>query len=91
MRPEGTNQNWKSNVTLPNRKTSVIARTNLPLGLYDRKQGMASPGALPLPYVPARVTCGALVAHGHSFAPPRCRTSQYSRSLVPLCVSLERY
>ena len=28
-------------------------------------------GALPLPYVPARVTRGALVAHRHSFAPPR--------------------
>ena len=27
-------------------------------------------GALPLPYVPARVTRGALVAHRHSFAPP---------------------
>ena len=33
-------------------------------------------GALPLPYVPARVTRCALVAHRHSFAPPRCRTSQ---------------
>ena len=32
-------------------------------------------GALPLPYVPARV---------HSFGPPRCRTSQYSRSFVPI-------
>ena len=41
-------------------------------------------GALPLPYVPARVTRGALVAHSHSFAPPRCRTSQYRRTLVPL-------
>ena len=44
--------------------------------------------ALPLSYVPARVTGGALVAHRHSFAPPRCRTSQYRRSFVPLCVSL---
>ena len=33
-------------------------------------------GALPLPCVPARVTCGALVAHRHLFAPPRYRTSQ---------------
>ena len=32
-------------------------------------------GALPLLHVPARVTCGALVAHRHSFEPPRCRTS----------------
>ena len=34
-------------------------------------------GALPLPYVPERVTRGALVAYRYSFAPPRCRTSQY--------------
>ena len=45
-------------------------------------------GALPLPYVQARVTRGALVAHRHSFAPPRCRTSQYHRTFVPLLVSL---
>ena len=45
-------------------------------------------GALPLPYVPSRVTRGALVADSHSFAPPRCRTSQYRRSFVPLSVSL---
>ena len=45
-------------------------------------------GALPLPYVPAHVAHGALVAHRHSFAPPRCRTFQYCRSLVPLSVSL---
>ena len=45
-------------------------------------------GALPLPYVLARVTRGALVAHRHSFAPPRCRTSQYRRSFVTLSVSL---
>ena len=41
-------------------------------------------GALPLPYVPARVTPGALVAHRHSFSPPHCRTSQYRRTFVPL-------
>ena len=45
-------------------------------------------GALPLPYVLPRVTRGASVAHGHSFSPPRCRTSQYRRSFVPLSVSL---
>ena len=45
-------------------------------------------GAVPLPYVPALVTRGALVAHRHSFEPPRCRTSQYRRSFVPLSVSL---
>ena len=45
-------------------------------------------GALPLPYVPARVTRGGLVAHRHWFAPSRCRTSQYLRTFVPLSVSL---
>ena len=45
-------------------------------------------GALPLLYVPACVTRGALVAHRHSFVPPHCRTSQYRRTIVPLSVSL---
>ena len=42
----------------------------------------------PLPYMPARVTRGALVAHRHSFAPPPCMTSQYCRTFVPLSVCL---
>ena len=45
-------------------------------------------GALPLPYVPARVTRGAFVAHRYSFTPPRYRTSQYRRTFVPLFLSL---
>ena len=45
-------------------------------------------GALPLPYVPAPVARGTFVAHRHSIAIPRCRTSQYRRSFVPLSVSL---
>ena len=45
-------------------------------------------GALPLPYVPARVTRLALVAHRDSFTPPRCWTSHYRRTFVPLTVSL---
>ena len=45
-------------------------------------------GALPLLYVLANVAGGVLVAHRHSFAPPNCRTSQYSRIFVPLSVSL---
>ena len=45
-------------------------------------------GALPCLYVAAPVTRGSLVAHRHSFAPHRCRTSQYSRTLLPLSVSL---
>ena len=45
-------------------------------------------GALPGPYVPARVTRGALVAHRCTYAPPCCRTLQYSRTFIPFCVSL---
>ena len=45
-------------------------------------------GVLPGTYVPVRVTRGALVAHGFSYAPPRCRTSQYCRTFVPFSVSL---
>ena len=35
-------------------------------------------GAPPGPYVPVRVTRGALVAHRHTYAPPRCRTTHRS-------------
>ena len=44
--------------------------------------------ALPGPYVPVRVTRGALVAHRFTYAQPHCRTSQYHRMFVPLSVSL---
>ena len=45
-------------------------------------------GALPVPYVPVRVTRGAMVAHRYSFASPRCRTSQYRRTFILISVSL---
>ena len=45
-------------------------------------------GALPVPYVPVRVTRGAVIAHRFNYAPPRCRTSQYSRTFIPFSVSL---
>ena len=45
-------------------------------------------GALPVPYVPVRVTRGAVIAHRFTYAPPRCRTSQYRRTFIPLSVSL---
>ena len=35
-----------------------------------------------------RVTRGALVAHRYTYAPPRCRTLQYSRTFIPFSVSL---
>ena len=58
--------------------------------LFKNKSNEIHPlsGRLPLPYVPARVTRGALVGHRHSFAPPRCRTSQCRRTFVPFSVSL---
>ena len=39
--------------------------------------------ALPVPYVPVRVTRGALIAHRYTFAPPRWRTSHYRKLLFP--------
>ena len=45
-------------------------------------------GALPVPYVPVRVTRGALIAQRYTFTPLRCRTSQYRRTFIPLSVSL---
>ena len=45
-------------------------------------------GALPRPYVQARVTRGALVAHRYTYSPHRCRTLQYSRTFIPFSVSL---
>ena len=44
--------------------------------------------ALPGPYVPVRVTRGALVAHRYTYAPICCRTSQYLSTFAPLSVSL---
>ena len=44
--------------------------------------------ALPGPYVPVRVTRGALVAHRYTYPPPCCRTSQYCRTFVLFAVSL---
>ena len=45
-------------------------------------------GALPVLYVPVRVTCGAVIAHRYTYASPCCRTSQYSRTFIPFSVSL---
>ena len=39
-------------------------------------------GALLEPYVPVRVTRGALVAHRYTDPPPRCRTSRYSMTFI---------
>ena len=44
--------------------------------------------ALPGPYMPVRVTRGALVVHWCTYVPPRCRTLQYRRTFVPLSLSL---
>ena len=44
--------------------------------------------ALSVPYVPLRVTGGAVISHRYTYAPPRYRTSQYSRTFIPLSASL---
>ena len=45
-------------------------------------------GALPVPYVPVRVTRGDLITHRYTYATPCCRTLQYRRTFIPLSVSL---
>ena len=45
-------------------------------------------GALPPPYVPVRVIRGVLVEHRYTYAPPRCRISQYNTTFIPLSVFL---
>ena len=45
-------------------------------------------GALPGPYVPTRITRGALVSHRFTYGPPCCRTSLYRMTFIPLSVSL---
>ena len=60
------------------------------LMLYTNRSNQVHPlnNALPGLYVPVRVTRGAVVAHRYTYAPPRCRTSQYSRTFIALCVFL---
>ena len=47
-------------------------------------------GALPGPYVPVRITSGALVAHQYSYAPPRWEPRRTTGLVFPSCVLLER-
>ena len=44
-------------------------------------------GAL-VPYVPVQVTRSAVIAYRLTYASPRCRTSQYRQTFIPLSVSL---
>ena len=44
-------------------------------------------GALPMSYVPVRVTRGTVIACRNTYASPRCRTSQYRRTFILLSVS----
>ena len=45
-------------------------------------------GDLPVPYVPVRVTRGAVLEHRYTYSLPRCRTSQYSITFSTFSVSL---
>ena len=45
-------------------------------------------GALPVPYMPVRVTRGVVIVHRNTYVPPSCRTSQYRRTFIPMSVSL---
>ena len=61
--------------------------------LYEIRCNPVQPlnGALHGPYVLVRITSGTLVAHRYTYAPPRCRTLQYSRTFLPFSVSLWNY
>ena len=58
--------------------------------LYKIRCNLMHPlgGTLPVPYVPVRVTRCGFIAHRYTNAPPRRRTSQYSRTFIPISVSL---
>ena len=45
-------------------------------------------GALPVPFVPVRVTRGPVIAHRYTYEIPRCRTSQFSRTFILLSIFL---
>ena len=45
-------------------------------------------GALPVPYMAVQVTRGALIAYRYTYAPRRCRTSQYRITFIFLSVFL---
>ena len=45
-------------------------------------------GALPVPYVPVRVTRGAVIELRYTYAPSCCRTTQYRRTFILLSVCL---
>ena len=60
--------------------------------IFDRFPKLQLWGLVPFaPYVPARFTRGFLVAHRHTFMPPRFRTSQNNGPFVPLSISLWNY
>ena len=40
-------------------------------------------GALPVSYVPLRVTRGVVIAHGYTYAPPHCRPRSIAGLLFP--------
>ena len=72
-------------IDLAHRRSVAVLRM-----LYKMKGNLMNLlcGALPVPYVPVRVTRGASVAHRNTYAPPRCRTSQYYRTFISFSVSL---
>ena len=76
-----------SGVSLGSTKKVAVLVTALMLYKIKSNPMHHLKGALPLPYVPVRVSRGALVAHRHSLTHPRCRASQYRRTFVLLSVS----
>ena len=59
--------------------------------VYFIRSGVTRCTFLTVLYLDHMCTRGALVAQGCTYARPRCRTSQYSRTFIPLSVSLRNY
>ena len=67
-------------------RRSVAVLCMLCMIRYNPMQTLNS--ALLGPCVRVGVTRGAMVAHRYTYAPHRCRTSQYRRTFTPLSMSL---
>ena len=65
-----------------------VAELRMLLKIKRKSINASSERCIAFALCPALVTRGTLVAHRHSVGPPRCRTSRYRRTFVPISVSL---
>ena len=85
VQPQATDSAMLTAVMCGVMRVTALCLWCLAFSWQDFCQYMCQP---PWPYVPAWVTHGALVAHRYTYAQPRCRTLQYSRTFINFSVSL---